>query len=127
MPSIELNPQIAYSIVDRVHSFYSKNDIEGDKAIDPARYADSYDSGSPSDPAFFELETGIDELQPDQQAAIVALMWLGRGDFDASQWAKAYALAKDRWNTRTADYLTSTPLLADYLEEALNQLGYTRE
>jgi hypothetical protein len=127
MPSIELNPQIAYSIVDRVHSFYTDSDIEGDKSIDPARYADSYDSGSPSDPASLELETGIDELQPSQQAAIVALMWLGRGDFDASQWTKAYALAKDRWNPRTADYLTSTPLLADYLEEALNQLGYTRE
>lgn len=127
MLAINLNPQIAYSIVDRVHSFYTDSVVERDESIDPATYADSFDPESSSDPMFVELETGIDELEPDQQAALVALMWLGRGDFDGSQWTKAYALAQDRWNHRTADYLTSTPLLADYLEEALNQLGYTRE
>jgi hypothetical protein len=127
MLSIELNPQIAYAIVDRVHSFYAGSDIEQERSIDPAAYVDEPVHEPLADRNRFEFEAGIDDLEPDQQAAIVALMWMGRGDFEASQWSRAYALAQERWNKRTADYLMSTPLLADYLEEALNQLGYTRE
>jgi len=127
MSSIELNPEIAYSIIDRVKKFYAGSDVDRDATVDPAAFEDGYSHEPLTDPSFSELETGIDDLEPDQQVSLVALMWMGRGDFDGSQWAEAYELAKERWNKRTVDYLTSTPLLADYLEEALNQLGYTRE
>jgi len=31
--------------------------------------------------AYEELKTTIEDLEPDQQVCLVALMWLGRGDF----------------------------------------------
>ncbi|MDH3282365.1 MAG: DUF3775 domain-containing protein [Gammaproteobacteria bacterium] len=127
MPSIDLNPEIAYSIIDRVRNFYAESDVDQDATVDPASFEDGYSQEPLSDPTFVELEVGIDDLEPDQQVALVALMWMGRGDFDGNQWTEAYRLAKERWNNRTVDYLMSTPLLADYMEEALNQLGYTRE
>ncbi len=43
------------------------------------------------------------------------------------QWDEAYAEAKERWTPHTADYLISTPLVADYLEEGLSLFGYSQD
>jgi hypothetical protein len=71
------------------------------------------------DPVFQELKTFIDGLNVDEQCELVALMWLGRGDFNASGWARALTLARQEHTKRTAEYLLGTPTLADYLEEGL--------
>ncbi len=57
----------------------------------------------------------------------MALTWLGRGDYSKNEWKQALAAARQRHNKREADYLAGTPLLADYLEEAVDQLGYSLE
>ena len=54
-------------------------------------------------------------------------MWLGRGDFDAGEWRDALAQAREIHDARETSYLIGTPLLADYLEEALAALGYSLE
>jgi hypothetical protein len=54
-------------------------------------------------------------------------MWLGRGDFGIEQWESALAEAQRDWTTRTADYLLTTPLVAEYLSEGLSLLGYDCE
>ena len=77
------------------------------------------------DPIYSEMKTAIEDLEPDQQVQLVALMWLGRGSF--SDWDSAVEEARDNWNSKTADYLIGTPLLSDYLEEGLNQVGYFSE
>jgi len=69
----------------------------------------------------------VEDLEPDQLLELVALMWLGRGDYDAEQWDEACSAAQDRKTQRTAEYLISTPLVADYLEEGLDLLGYDCE
>jgi hypothetical protein len=71
-----------------------------------------------------ELTDAIGGLNEDERVELVALMWLGRGDFDAGEWPEAVKLARERHNNRDPDYLAGTPLLADYLEEGLAQLGY---
>ena len=76
------------------------------------------------DPTFQEVKAAIDDLEPDQQVTLVALMWLGRGDYSADEWDSAVAAAQDGWNERTAEYLLGTPMLADFLSEALDELGY---
>ncbi len=42
------------------------------------------------------LETEIEDLEPDQQAELVALMWIGRGDMEPEEWEEALALAAER-------------------------------
>ena len=74
-----------------------------------------------------ELKATIDDLEPDQQMSLVGLMWLGRGDYEAAEWERALSDARERWTARTADYLIGTPLLADYLADGLEQLGYAPE
>ena len=74
-----------------------------------------------------ELSGFIRELNVDEQIDLVALMWLGRGDGDLDNWNDLHSEASRAHNNRTASYLIGTPMLADYLEEALSQFGKSLE
>ncbi|TCS66198.1 uncharacterized protein DUF3775 [Primorskyibacter sedentarius] len=70
-----------------------------------------------------ELRAFIDTLNEDEQAELVALMWIGRGSFEVDDLQEAIATAKQEATTPTADYLIGTPHLSDHLESALEALG----
>lgn len=74
-----------------------------------------------------ELSGFIRDLNMDEQIDLVALMWLGRGDGDLDGWRDLRAEAERAHNNRTGSYLIGTPMLADYLEEALSQFGKSFE
>lgn len=79
------------------------------------------------DPVLDELTGFIDVLNEDEQVDLVALTWLGRGDFSREDWESARTDAAAAHNDRTAAYLLGIPLLGDYLEDGLNTLGYSCE
>lgn len=70
-----------------------------------------------------ELQAAIASLDADARAELVALAWVGRGDYDAGEWREALAAARDRAETSTARYLMGIPLLGDYIEDGADQLG----
>ena len=70
-----------------------------------------------------EVKAWIRSINDDDQCQIVALAWVGRGDFTPSDWDEAVKIATDEHNDRTAEYLLGMPLLPDYLEEGLSQFG----
>lgn len=72
-----------------------------------------------------ELAGALQALDEEQRIELLALMWLGRGDFDRSEWHDALKQAREVHNAAETEYLIGTPLLADYLEEGLNTLGYS--
>jgi Protein of unknown function (DUF3775) len=74
-----------------------------------------------------ELRAFINALDEDEQAALVAMMWIGRGDYDAPDWVLAVAEARARRSNPVSDYLLGTPLLPDYLEIALAEYGESCE
>jgi hypothetical protein len=112
---LNLNTETVRFIIDKAHEFQMRSEDAADDSIERP------------DPVYAELKATIDDLEPDQQVSLVSLMWLGRGDFAIDEWARALADARESWNERTADYLIGTPLLADYLAEGLDQLGYAPE
>ncbi|HPG03443.1 MAG TPA: DUF3775 domain-containing protein [Beijerinckiaceae bacterium] len=71
-------------------------------------------------PARRELTQYLDALDVDESDALVALAWIGRGDFEATDWKTAVAEAGRRRETKTSAYLLGMPLLPDYLEDALS-------
>ena len=71
-----------------------------------------------------ELRGLIDRMDEEEQAALVAVMWVGRGAFEPEDWAEAYETAMAEATTPTADYLIGTPHLADNLEAGLEAFGY---
>jgi hypothetical protein len=71
-----------------------------------------------------EFIRGMDE---DEQIALVALAWVGRGTYDLNEWREALNEARAQHNKRTAQYLMGLPLLGDYLEEGLAAFGLNCE
>lgn len=101
-----------------------------DEVTDPDDSSNPSDDGGRAiledhadDPVQKEFITFVAGLNVDEQVDLVALAWLGRGDGDLDGWDALRREAADAHNNRTAHYLLGTPLLADYLEEALSQFG----
>ena len=69
----------------------------------------------------------VADLEPDQQQQLVAMMWLGRGDFAAEEWDAAVEQAVDLWRDGTGAYLLSHPMLSGELEAALEALDLGTE
>lgn len=79
------------------------------------------------DATYQELHSFIDGLNEEEQINLVALMWLGRGEYNIGEWQDALEEAENAHNKKTADYLIDTPLLADFLEEGLDQFDISCE
>ncbi len=79
------------------------------------------------DPVVEELTSVINDMSEDEQIDLVALAWLGRGDYTAVDWPEVRKEAVQAHNQRTARYLLETPMLGDFLEEGLSTLGYSCE
>jgi uncharacterized protein DUF3775 len=75
------------------------------------------------DPVVKEIAAVIFAMSEDEQVDLVTLAWLGRGDGGVEDWDDLRAEAARAHNRRTASYLLGMPLLSDYLEEGLSQLG----
>ena len=79
------------------------------------------------DPVAQEIRAFVSALDEDQQIDLVALTWVGRGDYDIGEWAEAREQAAAARNDRTADYLLGLPLLSEFLEDALSDCGRSCE
>lgn len=125
----QVNPDIVCQVIMGIREFQAKEDVVLHEAADDASadWALQVLADHGDDLTYDETKTAIDDLEPDQQVALVALMWIGRGDFLESEWEEAFAAAEEHWNQRTAEYLLATPLADDYLEEGLALLGYSCE
>ena len=80
-------------------------------------------AGHGDDSTYDEIKEVIDGLDVDEQSALVALTWVGRGDFAAGEWSEAFSTALERHNEHTAEYLLGIPLLADLLQTGLDEMG----
>lgn len=126
---LNISPEKVCFIIIKAREFDAKVDpVETDPGSNPA------DSGEreiledySDDLTFAELYAAIDGLNEDEVVDLIALAWVGRGDFTKDEWAEARALADERHRRHSAGYLTGIPALGDYLEEGLSALGYSCE
>lgn len=70
----------------------------------------------------------IDELNEEQQVALIALAWVGRGDHEPEEWQEALKLATER-NARgdASAYLSGMEGLGDLLSEGVGAFGLAIE
>lgn len=73
------------------------------------------------------LRAFIAELNEDEQASLIALAWIGRGDYTGEEFEEARTLAKERNIRDPAEYLLGIESLGDILEEGLDELGLSLE
>lgn len=128
---LNINPDIVCSIISHAREFHAQEQVvipdKPDTETSDEDWAYQVLAEHDSDLTFQELKNEIEGLEPDQKDILVALMWLGRGDFDKSEWKEALKLARSRRSAHTAEYLIGTPLVADYLEEGLSNFGHSCE
>ena len=74
-----------------------------------------------------EMRAALDDLADDQLAEALALAWVGRGTFDATEWEDAWAEANDTDPESAMDELIDMPLLASYWEAGLAAFDYSCE
>jgi hypothetical protein len=89
--------------------------------------ADAILENHSSDATQNEVAEFIAGLNIDEQINLVALAWVGRGTYSPDEFSDAVEMARDERSSPTEQYLLGIPLLADYLEEGLEKLGYNIE
>lgn len=76
------------------------------------------------DPTLAELRSYLEALDDDELEDLVALTWIGRGDYTLDEWEDLVSEVRDlRASQDTIRYLIGIPLLGDYLEDGLNEFG----
>ena len=83
--------------------------------------------GYADDATYQELKAFLDAQSDDVLRELLALTWIGRGDYAADDWQSVMSEIADVREKHTSDYLLGTPLLADYLEEGLSEFGLSCE
>jgi len=123
MVELNLNRDTVRFIIDAAREFHAREDVtfpdDEDDQDDGLWQQIATDFSE--DTYYQELKNTINDLEPDQQISLVALMWLGRGDYMLDEWQEAVEFAEESWTKHTAEYLIGTALLADYLEGGLEE------
>lgn len=101
-----------------------EHEVELDDSSRDSHHHDGLAEEEEEDLTERELRALIDDLNVDEAAELIALAWIGRGDFDVSEWADVVAEARERGHKRRASsYLLGMPMLGDWLEEGLEAIG----
>lgn len=126
---LNISPEKVCYIIVKAREFDVKvPPVEPDPGSNPA------DSGEreilvdyADDATLEELKGALGSLNEDEIIDILALVWMGRGDYTADLWEDAVRRAGETVDKTVVEYLVGIPLLGDYLEEALSQLGHSCE
>jgi Protein of unknown function (DUF3775) len=128
-PTLTISSESVCFIIVKAREFDAQ-----DVVTDPDSGSDAADDGAASvleahsdDLTQKELVAFITALSEEEQADLVALLWLGRGDGTMEDWDDLRDEAQRQHNNRTAAYLLGEPLLSDHLEEGLSQFGFSCE
>ena len=126
MAGLEISPTKVGFVIVKAREYAAKVGAWDDGATSD-HDADSILEAFSDDSTLAELKEFIHDLNEDEQVSLVALAWIGRGSFGPDELDDALETARAERTNRTEDYLIGIPLLSDYLEEALDRLGYSVE
>ncbi len=126
MTELSIPPAFLRDLILRMRAIMAREDTvapnSGSNASDDEGPATLQEA--PGDLQIEEVTEEIDAMDADHQSELVALMWVGRGDFDADDWQEALDLAAERRDRPVSEYLLSHPLVADHMANALDELGH---
>ncbi len=127
MPELTINSDYMRRIIEKMRAIMGREgsvmpDLGGNASDDERPL--TLQEG-PGDMLAQELVEEITALDVDHKHELVALMWVGRGDFGPQEWQEALELAEDRHTGSTARYLLSHPRVADQIANGLEELGFS--
>jgi hypothetical protein len=125
MATLDLSPAYIARLVFKARGVQSREGLTDpqpgsnptdDKSIDALQDASS-------DLSRRELEQEIRGLASGERDELVALFWIGRGDYEPDDWATAVRTAAQRREIPSERYLLGHPLVGDYWADGLQRLG----
>jgi len=122
---LTINPDTVCYVIVKARELFVK--VQPEELYDDGDDVERILEDHADDPTHQEIRQFLDSLNEDQLAELLALMWVGRGDYSVDDWQTALSAVNDLRDRHDADYLLGTPLLADYLEEGLSQFGRSCE
>ncbi|EXJ14253.1 DUF3775 domain-containing protein [Imhoffiella purpurea] len=126
---LHLKLEILCYIIDKAREFQAKEEVViPDTPSSPTEdWALQILADHSEDYSVREMTQAIGEMSERQRAELVALMWLGRGDYAIEEWETAVDDAIGDYSLNAPAYLLSHPMVADDLEEGLIAHGYSCE
>lgn len=124
--TLEISPNKVGYVIVKAREYGAKVGAWDDSATSD-HDADSILEDFTDDPTRAELKAFIAGLNEDEQVSLVALAWIGRGSYAPDELDEALETARAERVNRTDEYLLGMAMLSDYLEEALDRLGYSVE
>lgn len=115
------------TVVDLARSIQGKEETDADQATEDANSESALLQETPDDMSEDALRLFIGELNEDEQASLIALAWIGRGDYGSEDWDEARALAAERNESGAAAYLMDMDMLGDLLAEGVASFGLSIE
>jgi len=69
-----------------------------------------------------ELTQEIESMNDEQQDALIALFWIGRGDAEPEEWEATKALARQQHEGPVSVYLLGQPEVGEFLTQGLGKM-----
>lgn len=126
-PMPEINPAKVCFVIEKSRELFGEDVGLRPDASNPTDDGERIILTDAADSIRRELVEFIRGLDVDESAALVALAWIGRGDFEAEGWRNAVKAAYERREGPTWKYLLGMALLPDYLQDALSAFGCSCE
>lgn len=104
----------------------SEHEVEINGDARDAHHHDGLAEEETQDQTEREFRQILRGLNVDEAAELIALVWIGRGDYEAAEFNDAVNEAKRR-DYRPVRYLTGMPMLGDLLEDGLQAIGVSAE
>ena len=114
--------QSVRKLILRARAYDSKEQIDDFQRDPDSAETDAVETlhTGEQDPIRDEIHDWIDSLDEEAQAELVALYWIGRGDYEGRDFVQSVKQAQQRRTAPSSDYLLGAPLLGDYLEIGLD-------
>jgi hypothetical protein len=125
-PELSIDPARVAFIIVKTREFHAKEGV-----VDPGSGSNPTDDREVDvlqarrrDAVIDELAAAIGTLDADEQADVLALLQVGRGEASLLHWSAARAEAADVGPRRLLEEILGDPLASDFLEDALRQFGH---
>jgi Protein of unknown function (DUF3775) len=126
MPELRINPdkvcaflEAARELAGRVPATTGDHTTTGDDS--PLTFMEQRDD----DPTRAQMVEFVAGLNVEEQTELLALVYLGRGDFSLAEWDDARREAGDRIAAGDPEFMIGDRALPAYLAEALDAFGKT--
>jgi hypothetical protein len=124
MPELRINPDKVCQLMEAGRELAGRvAPTTGDKTTNGDDSPTAFIEQRDDDPTRLEIVEAIAGMNVEEQIELLALLYLGRGDFGIDEWDDALQEARERIEMGDVDFMIGDEAFPDYLGDALDAFG----